>query len=428
MAFPKPGETFRLAGPWVAGSFFSFSNISWAIQLPGMGVATSADPRGWTVTLISGNYGEGNLVVDITAPANLVGTFADGSGLYDVPAIFSHGNENTEDTFSQNFNFSHTSLTSINSPEFDVVLHPHSEELYSAVLEVDGVHVYRISLRTGIGAKVEVSSIAGVSNPNIWHSNNGYFYLTVLHRATPLTDGVWRLYESRDGCRSWVHVSDLPWPPQAPATNAFSDNFAWTRGGNDVMLSVRFYDDDFHYISRSYDGGRTWSTPATDPTARNWIGLRYIEPVPGSSDWHLYRGGIAQNILWTQDLGRSWARRSFNASLYDPALPRDPNAPDRLGYIDAAFSSGHSVLMVAGKINKLNTASQLYPHLFDKLSFSRSHDWGLTWRTPTLIANDPTGHMMGLGQGPATGTLYNTNGRDRLYTSTNTGQTWEAKP
>jgi len=389
----------------------------------------SNNQRGWIVNVVSGSYAASDLVVDVTAPSVLAGSFGFNSydrGLYDVSAIFSHGVQGAAGTsYYKRFGFTYSALNNDNTPACGLAVDSFSETAYSALVESDGLHFYRWTLRDGIGARTELSVIKNAIYPRLWLDSQQHLYCCAVQQTDVTTDAyVYRLRGSSDGGRTWAVVGDLPWGTRIGDATAFidsaGDGLAYTNYHNNVIMSVRQLDRNSieMEMTRSLDNGVTWESPAT---VNSFTVVRGLAPVPAGPNWHLYRGILAQAVMASKDLGRSW-----DAVLFYYADAIDPNSPALLGHSYPAYATGDSIVMLAGGINYGGDIA---------VWFSRSHDNGRVWRLPTKVV-DATGSEVSfvgegldhLGQCLSTGTLYLTNGRDRLFVSTNSGQTWEARP
>lgn len=211
----------------------------------------------------------------------------------------------------------------------------------------------------------------------------------VVALNTPLNEDPDFLYRS-DGGLDWVEI------PLKPVTIADA-------GGSVVLAG------DFHGISRSLDGGNTWSVVPSAPAGARGLRPSVTQPAYMALDMIDTTGPYDQITLWmSDDAGATWRRSGDTLSVecsplafYKcpnlPAYAVDPSNPSR------------------------RWAAYNYPADFESPAIFTSQDGGASWQ----VATSSLPQALALAADPTTPGRILTGTYGGLFVSEDSGTSWQ---
>lgn len=397
--FISPGQTFKLSPAWPTNGDWEGDPNQWRIYWKSFAgsLASTAKPRGWTVTLISGSFGAADCVVDITPPGNL--NWEQGS--FKSCHSFEHGREDGQGAetprYIQYFHIHHNALVYPNRP-YCALAATRGGQLTSAVLEQDGLHFY--SITGAIADKKERGAVIDAEAPSLFYDSAGVLYCVADARADPCNDNghLWRCYRSRDNGKTFDAGATLPFPGNVAVARA-------AILANGLIVAIARAGSQYYYL-QSGDGGQSWSQSATARLISPLAMTAFLEAPTG--DVLMWGGGtaLANIIVASHDNFRTG---------YDygpPPPPKPVGSPGASHDTRGGFLLGINGLLMVTSSNS------------EDIWATYSYDGGQTWRSSLIGAMGPYGWAM-LTEN-LNGSIIATNGRDWQYQSLDGGRTWTA--
>jgi hypothetical protein len=378
-------------GTWVSGT------ISWALTLTdGAGNATDLAPNGWGVSVLSGSIGDSDLEIQLDAPAGLKG-----STRYDIVGTFSHGTTGNP-RYQKDFNFSLTDLNFANEPRADIIYDPRADNFISAVLEPTGVQLYRF--RHDMGDKEELAFVQYGYYPSLWFDESGLLWMHLAEITDPVTVAVtWHLYKSTDGGATLIEQSAQEWTTEV-VTQSFGNNVLIGYLGKGILLATARIGAVL-LSARSFDNGLTWEERETVSLPGGSTVLPFDAPqmMPATGRTAMFEGWVR----YSDDLGSTWPQYSV--------VPHSFVTP-RVGY------GAGGLILVCGRKTATQTQAAFFSAYTPGYSVSPA-DWSSVSDIDTVSDRSQLKPMQALN-----GSIYATNGRDKLYRSYDLGRNWEALP
>lgn len=323
----RSSQTIQLSNTQPTGSSYT-ADDQWRIDYRNAAI-TPSNLQGWSVSLVSGNWGNTNAVISITAPATLAGN----TEWYER-ATFRHGDIVTRDTLGkdvselrQYFVIAFSTASNPNPARYAMAFQGRSA--YLAKTTNQGTQIYA---GTVDAVPVEARGLIPdyyINIDNLWTDSTGRLWAFVTgvdSFGSNVTISDQAIFVSSDSGRTWITIGTLPAVPR----------FGWMgRGPTNELLAT------LDNIWVSYDDGATWAQrAATVPPV-------WVRPQTGQ---------LMSNVVqFSNDTGRTWFGGTTLSSL-------NRTHPAQNGLI-------LRILLSAGN-----------------LLFRKSYDNGATWTAPVTVA------------------------------------------